>query len=153
MVAAALIGAAGCAEDAPRPPARSGGLDAALDAWVSAEGGGGTPARSTALSTPAPAQRAPAFTGPTTIREVSSAPARPRRGPRVDVSFQGADMANAFQFLADAGRFNLVMQEGLTGRVSATLRGVDAYEALVSLAEANGATVAFDGQIVVVKKR
>ena len=62
-------------------------------------------------------------------------------------------MVQAFQFLADAGRFNLVTAEGLSGKVSATLRGVDPYDALVSLAEANGAMVQFDRQIVVVKKR
>jgi hypothetical protein len=62
-------------------------------------------------------------------------------------------MVSAFQVLADSGRFNLVMQEGLTGRVSATMRGVDPYDALVALAEANGAEVRYDGDVVVVKKR
>jgi hypothetical protein len=147
-----MLLAAGCAPaEAPRPPARSAGLDAALDAWVGEAGVEGAPARSTTLFGSPP--RAPAFSEPTTLRDPPAAPSRPRRGARVDVSFHGADMVNAFQFLADAGRFNLVMQDGLTGRVSATLHGVDAYDALVSIAEANGATVSCEGQVVVVKKR
>jgi hypothetical protein len=146
-----LVVAAGCAPDASRPPARSASLDSALDAWVGADRGNGTPARSSTLFATLP--RAPAFMEATTLREPPAAPTRPRRGPRVDVSFHAADMTNAFQFLADAGRFNLVLQDGLTGHVSANLHGVDAYDALVSLAEANGAAVAYDGQVVVVKKR
>jgi hypothetical protein len=151
-IVAVLLGAAGCAPAAsPRPLAPSAGLDASLDAWVGGTTGEGTPARSTTLFGPPP--QAPAFTGTTTLREPSAPPSRPRRGQRVDVSFHGADMTSAFQLLADAGRFNLVMEDGLTGHVSATLHGVEPYDALVSLAEANGALVAYDGAVVVVKKR
>ena len=45
------------------------------------------------------------------------------------------------------------MQEGLSGQVSATLRGVDPFDALKAMAEANGVEVRWDGQVVVVKKR
>jgi hypothetical protein len=148
---AALLGAAGCAPaEAPRPPARSAGLDASLDTWVGGPTGGGAPTRSITLF--GPPSQAPAFTGTTTLRDPPAPPSRPRRGRRVDVSFRGADMADAFQLLADAGGFNVVVEDGLAGHVSATLHGVDAYDALVSLAEANGARVAYDGAVVVVKK-
>jgi hypothetical protein len=87
------------------------------------------------------------------ISSLPAPPSRPRRGTPVDVSFQGADMTNAFQFLADAGRFNLVMEDGLSGRVSARLRGVDPYDALVSIASAHGVSVRFSDEIVIVGKR
>ena len=56
------------------------------------------------------------------------------------------------RFLADSGRFNLVVESGLTGQVTASLRGVDAYDALVTIAEANGAEVRYDRGIVMVRK-
>jgi hypothetical protein len=91
--------------------------------------------------------------GSRTLAAVVAEPPRPRRRGRVDVSFQKSDMASAFQLLADAGRFNLVMAEGLTGQVSATLRGIDPYDALKAVAEANGVEVRYEGDVVVVKKR
>jgi hypothetical protein len=60
---------------------------------------------------------------------------------------------SALQFLADAGRFNLVIESGLTGSVSATLRDVDPYDALVAIADANGAEVGYERRIVVVRRR
>lgn len=80
------------------------------------------------------------------------APERPRSRGRVHVSFHKADLDNALRFLADSGRFNLVVESGLTGSVTAELRGVDAFDALVTIAEANGAAVRFDRGIVMVKK-
>ena len=78
---------------------------------------------------------------------------RPRRAHSVDVSFYRADLENAFRFLADAGRFNLVVEAGLTGNVTATLRRVDAYDALCAIASANGAEARFEQGIVVVRRR
>lgn len=83
--------------------------------------------------------------------EPEAAPRPPRR--RVDVSFQGADLEHALQALADAGRFNLIVEPGIAGKVSATLRAVDAYEAMVTLAAAHGAAVRYEGNIVIVGKR
>ncbi|MCC6558309.1 MAG: hypothetical protein IT372_35660 [Polyangiaceae bacterium] len=79
-------------------------------------------------------------------------PTRPRKRGRVAVSLNGADLENACRLLADAGRFNLVVQSGLTGTVSATLDGVDPYDALVAIAEANGAEVRFERGIVIVRR-
>jgi hypothetical protein len=45
------------------------------------------------------------------------------------------------------------MGEGLTGQVSATLRGIDPYDALRAMAEANGVEVRYDGRVVLVRKR
>lgn len=150
-----LVIVSGCAAEAPRPKAAP--LAADLEEWVGSASPRGSSARTTTLAQPRSgddAPRAGVHARHIAARDefVERAP-RPGGRGRVDVSFQGADMVNAFQFLADAGRFNLVMQDGLTGKVSATLRGVDPYDALVSLAEANGATVKYDRSIVVVSKR
>jgi hypothetical protein len=138
---ALLLG--GCASPPPRPAATS----ADLDAWVTAEEA--APGRRTVLL------RGPALVAgdPVTLRPLALEAPRPRRGAPVDVSFQKAEMANAFQLLADAGRFNLVMQEGVGGHVSATLKRIDPYDALVALAEANGVAVRYEAGVVVVRKR
>jgi type II secretory pathway component HofQ len=140
---AAALAVTGCASPSSRPVTTS----ADLGAWLTAEET--SPARSTVLSL----TMTPAARGPVTLPERVAAPPRPRRGARIDVSFQQAAMGNAFQLLADAGRFNLVMQEGLTGRVSVTMRGVDPYDALVALAEANGVEVRREGDMVLVTRR
>jgi len=151
-LAGSLVIVCGCAS-APPPP-RPAPLSADLEAWVASSPPGAAPTRATALAQPRRDEEAMRVGGGSRhiAAPVEHAP-RPRTRARVDVSFQGADMTSAFQFLADAGRFNLVMQDGLGGKVSATLRGVDPYDALVSLAEANGAVVRYDRQIVVVSKR
>jgi hypothetical protein len=139
----ALLLPAGCAS----PPPRAAATSADLGAWVAADQS--APARSTALL------RGPALVAmdPVTLRTPVAGVPRPRRRSPIDVSFQKAEMVNAFQLLADAGRFNLVMQDGLGGHVSATLRGIDPYDALVALAEANGVAVRYEGDVVVLKKK
>lgn len=141
----------GCAapERAITHPAHSPrAVDAALDDWVGGERQGEAASRAGTASR----TLAPAATGATTIHAPPEAPPRPRR-TRVDVRFSRAEIGNALQFLADAGRFNLVLESGLSGQVSATLRDVDAYDALVMLAQANGAEVRYERQIVLVRHR
>lgn len=162
-LAGLLLLTAGCAS--PPPPPRSAPLAADLEGWVAADARAGSPARTRELGElTAPATNgAPDTNARAGVPYAGMAPhrivprpelePRPRGRARVDVRFHGADMVNAFQFLADAGRFNLVMEDGLNVKVSATLRGVDPYDALVSLARANGAMVRFDREIVVVSKR
>jgi hypothetical protein len=139
----ALVVCTGCAAPAARSaPASPRSAD--LDAWVQAEAApalGG----SRTLS--------PLAAGPVRIEAPEPAPPRPPTKRQVDVSFQRADIKNAFQFLADTGQFNLVLDDTLSGEVSARLRNVDAYDALVTLADANGATVRYERKIVVVRKR
>src|SRR6185437_809110 len=133
------------------PPPRHAATSADLGAWIDADEG--APARSSTTLPRAATETSLVARGPVTLPTHAAQPPRPRRGARVDVSFQQADMVSAFQVLADSGRFNLVMQEGLNGKVSASMRGVDPYDALVSLAEANGVDVHFQDGIVVVKRR
>jgi hypothetical protein len=144
MLPSALL-LAGCASP---PPARSApaGTSADLAAWVSAEET--APGRGTVILP----GRAP-IAEPVTLKTPVAVAPRPRRQAHIDVNFQSAEIVNAFQLLADTGRFNLVMQDGLGGHVSATLKGIDPYDALVALAEANGITVRYEDDIVVVKKK
>jgi hypothetical protein len=148
--------ALGCASRPPPPPPPP---SADLEAWTDAAEDHG-PARSMTLprakkSIPEPPP--PGASGERwasrTISERGAEPTRPRRRPLVDVSFQRSDMASAFQLLADAGGFNLVMAGGLAGQVSATLRRIDPFDALKAVAEANGVEVRYEGQVVVLKKR
>ncbi|MFO0591241.1 MAG: hypothetical protein U0441_27085 [Polyangiaceae bacterium] len=128
------------------PHARSGGASPTplTDTWVSAQPAAWTPPPSRTL-----AQHGSILIGdPAPPPE----PTRPRSRGRVEVSFHRADLENAMRFLADSGRFNLVVESGLTGQVTASLRGVDAYDALVTIAEANGAEVRYDRGIVMVRK-
>jgi hypothetical protein len=146
--------ATACASAKPPPPRAS---SADLDAWTSAEEA--APLRSAATLAPASIPESPPARlgvdrwGSRTIAAVVAEPPRPRRRAPVDVSFQKSDMASAFQLLADAGRFNLVMAEGLSGQVSATLKRIDPYDALRAVAEANGVEVRYEHDVVVVKKR
>ena len=143
----ALISFAGCAAaEAERPSARvaSASPTPLTDAWVSAPREVWSPPKSRSL----------AQHGSILIGEPAPppAPTRPRSQGRVEVSFHRADLENALRFLADSGRFNLVVESGITGQVTASLRGVDAYDALVTIAEANGAEVRYDHGIVMVRR-
>ena len=145
----ALLLIAGCAAPGPSPAARTAGASPTplTDVWESAPREAWSPASSRTL---API----AQYGSILIGEPAPppAPTRPRSRGRVEVSFHRADLENALRFLADSGRFNLVVESGLTGLVTASLRGVDAYDALVTIAEANGAEVHYDRGIVMVRK-
>ncbi len=90
---------------------------------------------------------------PVVVREQASpvSPSRPPRVGLVDLDIQRADLANAARLLADAGRFNVVVEEGLSGSVTAQLRRVDPYQALVALAETHGAIVVYEDGIVLVR--
>jgi hypothetical protein len=139
-----LLGVAGCAAPERRAPASPRDASASISDWVSAAPAAVEP-RSVKLSALA--------VGTVNIEPPPAAPARPRATKRVAIALQRADLVNTMQLLADAGHFNLVLESGLTGSVSASLFDVEPYEALVALAEANGARVEYENRIVVVRKR
>ncbi len=142
---ATLLGAAGCASPERPAPASPRNASASIGEWVAAEATAAAPPRSTKLS---------ALAGGTVhIEPPPAPPARPRVAKRVALELQRADLVNAMQLLADVGRFNLVLESGLSGQVSASLLDVEPYEALVALAAANGASVEYANRIVVVRKR
>lgn len=78
----------------------------------------------------------------------SEAPAGERRP--VDVRFANAELANALRLLADAGRFDLVVDGALQGTVTMELRQVSPYDALVTIAESKALEVRRDGRVVIV---
>ena len=132
LCALTLLGAAGCATPERATPAtpHDASASASIGDWISAAPAAAEP-RSVKLS---------ALAGGTVhIEPPPAPPARPRASKRVALALQHADLGNAMQFLADAGHFNLVLESGLGGQVSASLVDVEPYEALVALADANGA--------------
>ncbi len=143
----ALVPLMSCSPPAARPAA----ANPDLGAWLVAEEP--TPSAATVLV----GDTRSTSSAPRPVRVLAArendGPSRPRRRARIDVNFQGAEMASGFQLLAEAGRFNLVMQEGLRARLTATMHGVDPYDALRVLAEANGASVQYERDVVVVQKR
>jgi hypothetical protein len=139
-----FLGVAGCATPERRSPATPHDASASIGDWISAAPAAAE-ARSVKLS---------ALAGGTVhIEPPPAAPARPRATKRVALALQHADLGHAMQFLADAGHFNLVLESGLGGQVSASLYDVEPYDALVALADANGAKVEYENRIVVVRKR
>jgi hypothetical protein len=78
----------------------------------------------------------------------SEAPAGDRRA--VDVRFANAELANALRLLADAGRFDLVVDGALQGTVTMELRQVRPYDALVTIAESKALEVRREGRVVIV---
>jgi hypothetical protein len=146
VVAMLAVGCGGAAmeEAQPRSGVLSPSQQSAAGSWISAPKEVLAPAPVRTLS-----QR-----GTILIGEPAPPPppSRPRAGGRVEVSFHRADLENALRFLADSGRFNLVVESGLSGVVTASLRGVDAYEALVMISQANGADVRYERGIVMVRR-
>lgn len=99
--------------------------------------------------------RAPAQDRFATKRIVAPVAPPQRHGSqrRINLSLHRAELANALRLIAEAGRLNLVVEEGVTGEVSVELKRVRAYDALVALAEAHGAVVEPRGNILIVKRR
>lgn len=150
LVATMLSLGSGCGaastETSPRSAASPAPLDGGGGRWLSAPQSAPTPVSARVLFRQQP--------GSILIGEKAPPPApeRPRTRGRVDVSFHRADLENALRFLADAGRFNLVVESGLTGSVTAELAHVDAFDALVTIAHANGASVDYERGIVLVHR-
>jgi hypothetical protein len=154
----AIAAASGCGAAsqevpaAPERPVRPAALAVPRPTLADAEAGGWI------VAPPPPAYRPAARTllggGPITIGDPAPPPepTRPKRRGHIALNLQAADLENAMRLLAEAGGFNLVVQAGLTGSVSAKLDGVDPYDALVALAEANGAEVRYERGIVIVRR-
>jgi hypothetical protein len=87
------------------------------------------------------------------IREPASAPAepRPRRRRAIDVDLQGAPFEDAARLLSEVGDFPIVVEAPSAGTVHATLRRVDAWDALVAIAHAKGLVVTWQRGIAVVR--
>jgi hypothetical protein len=161
LLAFVSAGCAGAAQDEARPRAAASPTPL-TDTWISAPREPLAPPATRTRSITMGPQAAPYPSALRTLKQQGTiligepapppAPTRPAGRARIAVTFHHADLENAMRFLADSGRFNLVVESGLTGSVTASLRGVDAYDALLSIAEANGAAVRFEHGIVMVRK-
>jgi hypothetical protein len=75
---------------------------------------------------------------------------RPRRTRRIDVELVRAPFDDAVRFLADSGRFNVVIEGASASDVTVSLRDVEPYDALEVIAEAKGLAVRMRRGIVIV---
>lgn len=76
---------------------------------------------------------------------------RPPVSPRlIDVDLNRAALGDALRFIADAGGFNMVLEGDPNTPVTLQLHRVDAFDALVTVAEAHGLVVDIQRGIVMV---
>jgi len=78
---------------------------------------------------------------------------RPHRAGRRDIRLHHARLDNALRLIAESGRLNLVLEGDFPRLVTVDLLAVEPYDALVALAEAHGAQVRWQGNIVIVAAR
>jgi hypothetical protein len=145
VMGAALLSAAGCGAAAGGGPAPAPAGEMAGGGWI-----GAPPDRPAAAPVRTLAAEGPRTIGAPAPRPEPSRP--PRRG-RLNVSLSDADLPNALRLLAEAGGFSLVVESDVAGSVSTELEGVDPYDALVTIAGANGADVRYEGGVVIVRRR
>ncbi|MBW2528132.1 MAG: hypothetical protein JRI23_28390 [Deltaproteobacteria bacterium] len=156
-----LLGSLGCAAHDAEPATAaeaSGGQTPSSWAVEPAASGGHEASRapappSTVMVESAAGREPPRWAVRQIDRPAEPLPARPRRVGRRDVRFEGATLENAFRLLADAGRFDLVLDGDFGQAVSQVLRNVEPYDALLALAEAHGAWVSCRGTVVTVSQR
>lgn len=77
---------------------------------------------------------------------------RPPRARRVDVSLLRAPFDDVARFLADAGRFDIVLDAPSAHDVTVSLHDVEPYEALALIAETQGLTVSYRRGVVIVSR-
>lgn len=77
----------------------------------------------------------------------------PRQGRRINVAFRRAPLSEALRLLAEEARLNLVIADDVSGEVSLHLRAVRPYDAMLALAQAHGAELARQGNVIFVRSR
>lgn len=76
--------------------------------------------------------------------------ARPRPGRLVTVELKRAPFEEAARLLADAGRFNLVVEAPSATDVTASLHQIEPFDALCAIAEVRGLKVRYERGVVMV---
>jgi hypothetical protein len=155
MSLAALVGCAGRETMGSHDVARNASGERGVEREVA--GAREAPGRATE---PSGVERAPAITLASPVLRGETrrigAPAEPHRsrppGKRrlIDVALRHAELADALRFIADAGGFNMVLQGDPSASVTLELHRVDAFDALVTVAEAHGLVVDIQRGIVLV---
>jgi len=101
---------------------------------------------------------------PPPSRDLGPAPPRAEPAPQqamrpshadatVDLELAAAPLADAFRLLAEAGGFDVVIDESVDGEVSLRLRDAAVDDTIESLAAANGLTLEWQGNVLVVRGR
>ncbi|MBK6513994.1 MAG: hypothetical protein IPG04_07670 [Polyangiaceae bacterium] len=75
---------------------------------------------------------------------------RPKRAKKVDIDLVGAPFDEVARLLADAGRFNVVVEAPGASSVTVRLRDIEPYDALLAIAEVRGIDVRYRRGVVIV---
>jgi hypothetical protein len=75
---------------------------------------------------------------------------RPHTRGKIDIDLNRAPLGDALRFIADSGGFNVVVGDDPNVPVTVKLHNVDAFDALVTVAEAHGLDVEMERGIVLV---
>jgi type II secretory pathway component HofQ len=80
------------------------------------------------------------------------------RGPRfvgraIDLDLKDADIGNVCRLLADVGKVNIVLADGVQGNVTLMMRHVPWDQALAAVIEAKNLDAERDGNVIIVKTR
>lgn len=124
-----------CAE--PRAPVAASPADVSVPAWAE---GSTRPKTSVTL---APAAAAPVSLG-------SDAKAAAHHGKRVDLDLVDADLPNVCRLIGELAGVNVVVSDGVTGKVTMRLKGVPWDEALEAILRARGYRSERVGSVVMV---
>jgi type IV pilus assembly protein PilQ len=73
-------------------------------------------------------------------------------GAPVDLDLKDADLQDVMRLLADAGNVNIVLADGVRGRVTLRLKRVAWDAAACTIAAVHKLTVTIDGNVVLVTK-
>jgi len=95
----------------------------------------------TALSALAPTQAN--ATASSAVVEASTA--------RINVEFQDADLRQVLRTFAELGRINIIVEQGVSGRVTATFRSTTWQEALAQVLRSQGLEAERDGNVIYVR--
>jgi hypothetical protein len=85
-----------------------------------------------------------------TIAERPATPRRPSVHRKIDLNLKQAKTGDALGLIADAGGFDVVLDGDLSAPVTVSLHRVDAFDALLVVAEAQGLGVTLERGVVMV---
>jgi len=75
------------------------------------------------------------------------------RGKAIDLDFQYAEIHDVFRLLADAGNVNVVISDGVRGKVTIKLKRVAWDRALCTIAAVHKLLVTVDENVLLVRQR
>ena len=75
------------------------------------------------------------------------------RGATIDLDVKDADIQEVFRLLAETGHVNLVVPDGVAGRVTLRLHRVPWDQAACAIAATHKLSITVDGNILIVKPR